>query len=79
MLFGSVTHEFQRKFFQFMSSKVVNALLTQLDVVKTYPNALIITTSNLEGSIGKKRTKKNSSQSSLISLVQILHSWIELI
>ena len=29
--------------------RVVNALLTQLDVIKQYPNVLILTTSNVSG------------------------------
>lgn len=33
------------------SIRVVNALLTQLDQVKRYPNALILTTSNLSEAI----------------------------
>ena len=31
--------------------RVVNALLTQLDQVKRYPNVLILTTSNVTGAI----------------------------
>ena len=33
------------------SIRVVNALLTQLDSIKTYPNVLILTTSNLTEAI----------------------------
>jgi SpoVK/Ycf46/Vps4 family AAA+-type ATPase len=31
--------------------RVVNALLTQLDQIKRYPNVLILTTSNITGAI----------------------------
>lgn len=31
--------------------RVVNALLTQLDQIKTFPNVLILTTSNVTGAI----------------------------
>ena len=33
--------------------RVVNALLTQLDQLKRYPNALVLTTSNITGAIGR--------------------------
>lgn len=33
------------------SIRVVNALLTQLDQIKRYPNVLILTTSNMTGAI----------------------------
>jgi len=38
-----------------VSCKVVNALLTQLDKLKTKKNVLVMTTSNIAGAIGTSR------------------------
>lgn len=36
-----------------MGSQVVNALLTQMDKLKSSPNVIILTTSNITAAIGK--------------------------
>jgi SpoVK/Ycf46/Vps4 family AAA+-type ATPase len=35
--------------------RVVNALLTQLDRLKSLPNVLVLTTTNITGAIGNER------------------------
>ena len=49
--------------------QVVNALLTQMDKLKTSPNVIILTTSNINAAIGEPMTYLNINQFSKTSML----------
>lgn len=50
--------------------RVVNAVLTQLDHLKNFPNVLILTTSNISEAIGNAR---QSPRNDVLINIQMLH------
>lgn len=48
------------KMLLFLVFQVVNALLTQMDRLKSWPNVIILTTSNITAAIGILRVKFSS-------------------
>lgn len=64
------------------SIRVVNALLTQLDQMKRYPNVLILTTSNMEETIDlafvdRADIKQYLGHPSELAIYKIYHSCLE--
>lgn len=55
--------------------RVVNALLTQLDQIRRYPNVLILTTSNVTGAIDLAFVDRSAGKHKCIAIEAINKRW----